>query len=155
MGWWWLWKVTNSIIKHRHKIKFTFMIHDSWLQCTPRKQCEKQWKNNIYIYMYVCMYYQCHENGVCRNGFDGFRLYHDSTIWDSLKRSRRFHTITCRGLFQRRSQTVSDYIRFFDFFGWFATVSDPNDFYSRKRSRRFQHTFFLLPWVIIFFDVKI
>ena len=125
MGWWWLWKVTNSIIKHRHKIKFTFMIHDSWLQCTPRKQCEKQWKNNIC--MYVCMYYQCHENGVCRNGFDGFRLYHDSTIWDSLKRSRRFHTITCRGLFQRRSQTVSDYIRFFDFFGWFSV----------KRSRRF------------------
>lgn len=79
------------------------------------------------IYIYVCMYYQCHENGVCRNGFDGFRLYHDSTIWDSLKRSRRFHTITCRGLFQRRSQTVSDYIRFFDFFGWFSV----------KRSRRF------------------
>ena len=73
------------------------------------------------------MYYQCHENGVCRNGFDGFRLYHDSTIWDSLKWSRRFHTTTCRGLFQRRSQTVSDYIRFFDFFGWFSV----------KRSRRF------------------
>ena len=34
-------------------------------------------------------------------------------ISDSLKRSRRFHTIACWGLFQRRSQTVSDYSRFF------------------------------------------
>ena len=90
---------------------------------------ENNVKNNektIYIYMYVCMYvcmyYQCHENGVCRNGFDGFRLYHDSTIWDSLKRSRRFHTITCRGLFQRRSQTVSDGLRLYPFFRLFWMV---------------------------------
>ena len=36
------------------------MVHDSWLQYTPRKQCEKtmkkQWKKQyIYIYMYVCI----------------------------------------------------------------------------------------------------
>ena len=72
------------------------------------------------LYIDIHTYYQGHENGICRNGFDGFRLYHDSITSDSLKRSRRFHTLTCCGLFQRRSQTVSDglglYICFLSFF---------------------------------------
>ena len=129
----------------------------------------------MYACMYVCMYYQCHENCVCRNGFDGFRLYHDSTIWDSLKRSRGFHTITCRSFFKnglrrsqtaanvlRRSQTVSGGLRLhpcfrFFFGGWFSV----------KRSQRYptvgnnldgfstQFFCFLLPWVMTLFDVKI
>ena len=92
-----------------------FMLHDYNTQ--PNNNAKKTMEK---LYIYIDTYYQCPENGICRNGFDGFRLYHDSITSDSLKRSRRFHTITCWGLFQRRSQTVSDglglYICFLSFF---------------------------------------
>ena len=46
------------------------------------------------LYIDIHTYYQGHENGICRNGFDGFRLYHDSITSDSLKRSRWPQTVS-------------------------------------------------------------
>ena len=113
-------------------------------------------ENYIYIHTYrdtyICMCIYNLSINVTKMVFvETVLTVSDCMISDSLKRSRRFHTITCWCIFQKRSQTVSDGLRLYAYFRFFLvlqcetveTVSDPNDPYNMKRSRRFQHSVFV------------
>ena len=104
----------------------------------------------MYVYIYIYTSYLS-MNVTKMVSVETVLTVSDCMISDSLKRSRRFHTITCWCIFQKRSQTVSDGLRLYAYFRFFLvlqcetveTVSDPNDPYSMKRSRRFQHSVFV------------